>query len=446
MITIAEPTILVDKLWNTREYHRGGKFRLMTYVMRVDFGEEVYLQNIVTGRLVKISREETELLESLPADYSPNMDVFIKNYYIVPVEFDEHQKVVGIRELFRKLEDAERGKALNVFTILPTTACNARCWYCFEKGIEPVSMSEQTADDVVAFIKNNAHGQKVWLKWFGGEPTVAATRIDQISAGLKKSGISFASRMTTNGYLFDEAMVSKAKELWNLNSVRISLDGTEKNYNRIKSYVNPKDNPYQRVMRNVALFIEKGITVELRLNFDKSNYTDFYEILAYLKPQYHHNQLLKLFVHQINDYTSEINEKDFAGIESWFSDKIYELNSLSRANGMLKENNSLPCLNFFRCDAAKKNAITITPEGKLVNCPERIEPELYVGSINSGIVNYELVQSWREAADYVKCQKCILFPRCVKFERCSGKDKCYMIKEYLNQYYNAIVNTIRNQL
>ena len=446
MITISEPMILVDKFWNTKEYHKIGVFRLMSYIMRVDYENEVYLLNIVTGQLVRLSRDETELVESLPADYSPIMDTLIKNYYIVPIEFDEHQKVVGIRELLRKMEDAKRGSAINVFTILPTTACNARFWYCFEHGIEPVSMSEQTADDVIEFIKNNSKGQKVFLRWFGGEPTVASARIDQISLGLKRNGVSFTSRMTTNGYLFDETMINRAKELWNLNSVRITLDGTEKNYNRIKSYVNSKDNPYRRVMRNIALFIENGITVELRLNFDKSNYADFYELLESLEPQYRDNHLLKFFAHQINDYTREIDENESANIESWFNDKIAEFNNLSRAKGMLSESDRLPSLNFFRCDAAKKNAITITPEGNLVNCPEKIQPELFVGSIKSGIVNEELAQSWRKAADYDKCNKCVLFPKCVRFERCSGKDKCYLLKDYLSQYHEAVIKTICNQM
>ena len=30
------------------------------------------------------------------------------------------------------------------------------------------------------------------------------------------------------------------------------MDGTEEKYNIIKSFINPKDNPYQRVMKNIG--------------------------------------------------------------------------------------------------------------------------------------------------------------------------------------------------
>ena len=46
-------------------------------------------------------------------------------------------------------------------------------------------------------------GKPVKIRWLGGEPTVAAHRIDQISKGLIDRGIDFISNITTNGYLFD---------------------------------------------------------------------------------------------------------------------------------------------------------------------------------------------------------------------------------------------------
>ena len=446
MIIIAKPRILVSKIWDIGEYHKDGLFRLMTYVMRVDYENEVYLQNTVTGQLVKLSSKEADLMELLPSHYSPVMDALIKGCFIVPEEFDEHQKVVIIRELLRKIKVSKTGSSINAFIILPTTACNARCWYCFEHGIKPVSMSEQTADDVVEFIANNAKGQKVLLKWFGGEPTLAITRIDQISKGLKEKGVSFTSEMITNGYLFNETIIERADELWNLNSVRISIDGSEKNYNRIKSYVDPEDNPFQRVMRNTGLFIRKGIKVELRLNFDINNYADFYELLALLEPQFRNNQLLQLYVHQIDNQARENGIKEFASIERWYNDKIFELNNLSRTKGLLSEKNELPCLNFSHCYASDSSAITITPEGNLVNCPERIQPDNFVGSIKRGIVNHELSESWRRIADYDRCQKCVLFPTCVKVERCSGRDKCFWKKDRISRYKEAIIRTIHNHL
>ena len=44
-------------------------------------------------------------------------------------------------------------KGIQAITILPTTDCNARCWYCYEKGIEHFNMGQSVAEQTVAFIK-----------------------------------------------------------------------------------------------------------------------------------------------------------------------------------------------------------------------------------------------------------------------------------------------------
>lgn len=441
MITIAEPNVLVDRFWSINEYPENSNFRLMCYVLRVDYCNEVCLHNVVTGQLVKLNQEETKMLDSLPCKANEVMDSLIQCFFLVPVEFDEHQKVNGIRHILRYLEDCHKGRGIFTYTILPTTACNARCWYCFEKNLASVTMSEQTADEVISFITKNSKGQKVWIKWFGGEPTVSSKVIDQICIGLKRNGVVFSSRMTTNAYLFDENMIERAKEIWNLTTVRISIDGTEANYNRIKSYINVQDNPYKRIMKNISIFVEQGINVQLRMNIDNSNYMDFYELLSELGTKYKASKLLQVFVHQINDYSKELDKNQLGARENWYNQKIYELNNASRSADLLRDND-LPSLRFDVCDAANKNAITITPNGNLVNCPERIDPDMIVGNIYKGVTNDVLSCSWRRFADYEKCYSCVLYPECVRFEKCTAKDKCYLKQDKISRYQKSIINYI----
>ena len=111
------------------------------------------------------------------------------------------------------------------YTILPTTACNARCYYCFEKGTKVETMTEQTANDVVEFIKKHHGGEKVSILWFGGEPSLCPNRITQISNGLRVNGVKFVSQMISNGYAFDEGLVEEAVNNWNLRFIQITFDG-----------------------------------------------------------------------------------------------------------------------------------------------------------------------------------------------------------------------------
>ncbi len=353
-----------------------------------------------------------------------------------------------MRKILRKLEDQKKNPGITHYTIFPTTACNARCYYCFEQGVRKETMTEQTANEVVKFIQRNSQGQKVWIRWFGGEPTVAANRISQICKGLRQYNIEFSSKITTNGYLFDEKLVVEACMLWNLESVMISVDGTEERYNRVKAFVNVHESPYQRVLNNIGLLLSHGVRVNLRMNFDRQNYMEFRELLMEAKRRYHANALLDVYVHQINGHYPNVDASKIVGDEEWFNSKILELNQLSRDAGLLHKKVELPRLDFRWCIAARDDAVTILPQGELVSCPEQMERDQFKGDLIHGITNNNIIRSWKHFADYERCWDCVLFPECVKILNCAGKDRCFyklermsQIRELLGNLFDTSANT-----
>jgi len=368
----------------------------------------------------------------------------IAEHYLVPENYDEHQQVVKMRTVLRKLDAAQRSDGINHYVILPTTACNARCYYCFEYGVKTVTMTEQTADDVITFIKSHCgSSNKVSIMWFGGEPTVAANRITRISEGLRDCGISFTSTMVSNAYLFDEEMVRHAKTLWNLKRVQISVDGVEKNYNDIKHYVNAIDNPFERVMRNIGLLIENEILVDLRMNFDLNNYQDFKELLQMALSRYKKSEYLQVYAYPVIGEYPDRNGKVHHGTDEWRIETVIKLNDMARKAQLYHPREELPYLQYAGCGADDPNAITISAEGSLVECPEHFESDQRVGTIKSGVTDRELVQAWRKIADHPNCVQCIYFPRCVRLMRCSAGEKCYFqdrnwrFKEAVKQQYSV---------
>lgn len=433
MRTVAEAKLRLDQLWKAPAAREGETFRLMRYVIRFDHNGMVLLHNVVTGQLILLDQNEAELLKKLPCAYSTVMNALIDRHFLVPLSADEHRQVAGLRELLQKLEDQKEKRGITEYTILPTTACNARCYYCFEQGIKTMTMSEQTAIDTAAFIQSHCEGRKVRIKWFGGEPTVAAERIDRICEELRRRGVDFSSAITTNGYLMDEKMTERACSLWRLESVKISVDGTEENYNRVKAYVNADGSPYQRVMRNIGFLLDHGVHVELRMNFDQKNHQEFKNLLRDAGNRYQQNPQLDMYVHQINEYPSCGTEQQILGDEQWFNERILELNRMAREAGMLHTKIELPCLKFGRCEAASENAVTILPNGELVSCPEQTGPDQYKGNLKTGVTDAQLVRSWKRFADIEKCRECALFPACLFFENCSGKGRCFYKLEKLDQ-------------
>lgn len=426
MIEIVEPKKHISALWSKQEVRDGETFRMMRYVMHVEHEGHVLLHNVVTGQLAVLDQEEAEVIEELPAKYSLVMEQLVDGHYLVPADFDEHQQVVKMRTILRKLDAAQERDEINHYIILPTTACNARCYYCFEHGVKTVTMTEKTANDVVTFIKSHCKSnKKVSIMWFGGEPTVAANRITQISEGLRDREVSFTSTMVSNAYLFDEEMVKRARTLWNLRRVQISVDGMENKYNEIKDYVNARDNPFERVMRNIGLLIENGIRVDLRMNFDLNNYQDFQELLRMAASRYQQSEYLQVYAYPVIGEYPDKTGRIQHGSDEWRGEIGIRLNDLARKAQLFHPKEELPYLNYAGCGADDPNAITISAEGSLVECPEHFESDQTVGTLKNGITNSELVQAWRKIADHPSCVQCTFFPRCVRLQGCSAGDKCY---------------------
>lgn len=429
-----EPKNHVVKLWGKQEIKDGCTYRMMRYVLSADYNGNKLLHNVVTGQLVVLDRNEAEMVEILPQKYVPVMEQLVTDYYLVPDDYDEHQQVVNLRRILWKLDDAQGDKPILHYTILPTTVCNARCYYCFEHGVKPTTMTKKVANNVVEFIKAHSDKRNVWITWFGGEPTVAADQIDQICKGLTNNGITFSSKIKTNGYLFDEVLVQRAKHLWRVKAVTITVDGTGECYNRIKSYVNASNNPYSRVLSNIGLLLNQGINVLVRMNFDKGNYQEFEKLLSDLSERYQKNRFLQVRVHQINSGYSDGSSGYLSDDETWYSEKILAFNNLAREAGFSQIKQDLPVLCYRWCLAASNNAVTILPSGNLVSCPEQLGDDQIKGDLEKGITNLALETSWKRVADYKKCKECVLFPNCLKIFNCAGLDHCYSKLDMLYQY------------
>ena len=123
--------------------------------------------------------------------------------------------------------------------IWSTSACNANCYYCFEKGIKMENMDQRTADAVFNFAKDIiADADSISVEWFGGEPLMNVPIIDYLSEKFyslfKQKNIIWKASMITNGSLFTDEIVDKIVKKWNITRVQITLDGYGEYYNKTK--------------------------------------------------------------------------------------------------------------------------------------------------------------------------------------------------------------------
>ena len=185
-------------------------YRPLSYIYDLDTDDGKLVYNFMTGELLFLTIEEYKSLHSSIDINNEVMQQLIKKWFVVPQDHNDPLLSRQIKQFLSQLVYNNTDAPMRIFTILPTTDCNARCFYCFELGRSRKDMSEKTAEDVADYIIRVSKGvETIRLRWFGGEPLYNSKAIDIICKKLKDAGVNFYSNFVSNGYLFNEENVKK---------------------------------------------------------------------------------------------------------------------------------------------------------------------------------------------------------------------------------------------
>lgn len=436
MKTIKEPKKKLAALWRRPQPAKESVYRPMKYLLQTQVDDGLILYNVVTSEMVLLDDHETRILKNLPAVYSEEMDELIARHYLVKESFNESRSVRELRALVKKLEPSKR---VNGFTILPTTECNARCYYCFESDYKRCTMTEKIASDVVDYIAEKCKSEPLQIGWFGGEPLVGSKRITQICDGLKQKNITFSSSMVSNAYLFDEDLIRRAKNEWNLKNVQITLDGTEDVYNATKAYIKPNDNPYKRVLKNIDLLLDNGISVVIRLNVTDKNAADLKVLIEELSERFKSKKGMGCYSHAVYEDVGfeplAYNEQ----VRNLVDKQVVELDSLLREKGLLGSLSVLPYLRVISCMSDNDSCRLIYPDGIIGKCENKSSLE-GIGDIYHDITDEEMDKRYKASEQIPTCEDCNLYPYCVNLTICPETGKCSITKiKWKNERYTAII-------
>ena len=402
MQEIIPTTSLVEQIVGIQKRAEGQSYRLMTYVVQQPIDDGVLLYNTLTCSLVLLTPDEA-------ADITAQQEL-IDRWFLVPQEHDDQKLCRQVRQMATLLKPA--AKAITSYIILTTTGCNARCFYCYEKGTKPVTMTAETADKVVRYIVKHRGDEKVSLKWFGGEPLVNARVIDQICTELREQGVPFRSSMISNGYLFDADRVQRAKDLWQLRSVQITLDGTEQTYNRVKAYVHQGVNAFERVLQNIAMLTAAGIRVSIRLNVDKHNIGEMTELVQLLHQRFGTNEHLSIYSHELFGERTPEDEVEIFAQQTQLAQQIAACGYKNHERGLQKN------VKLNHCMADDDGSVVVAPDGYLGKCEHFFDRELF-GHIDSEERDETVIRKFKKRpADIDACATCPYYPQCIRLTMC----------------------------
>ena len=395
----------VISICGKQSYDESIQYRHSLFTIIVQEVDCTLLHSCLTGELVKVKNERESI------------QYLVENWFMVPVGYDEKKSLSQIKNLLRCL-GKQRKTRYKTFEIITTTLCNARCFYCYEENFKHMTMNERTICQVVDFIYDHCADNTVKLKWYGGEPLMNVKAIDGICKALKEKGIEFKSSMISNGLLFSELMIKNAYEIWNLSNVRITIDGTEDSYNKIKNYKKIKGNAYKKLLMNIDSLLAVGIPVTIRLNIEENNIIDSKELLSRLCDKFQKNNLVDFMLRPLNN-TDKNGNIESKGTKR---DDIYSQISSMKVK-LFEDGYDVNCgkltgMTFFSCIADSGTYIAIKPNGELVYCSTDFDKKSY-GTIYDKFDIYpcpDLSQNLFEKGDI--CNDCPLLPICSPSKLC----------------------------
>lgn len=404
--------------------------RLFHYCVQKSVEEGVLLFNSLTMEELLLTQEEFSKIYQ--------NDYLKEHWFVVPENTNDKEYVDLVKWILSNSVKKEKG--ITSYKIFTTTDCNARCFYCFELGRSRFPMTNETALKVVEYIKAHCEGKPVKLAWFGGEPLFNAGVIDTICDGLRREGVAFKSTMISNGYLFDEETAQKAAKQWNLKRVQITLDGTEKVYNKIKAYIYKGENAYQTVLNNIGYLLDASVSITIRMNMDLYNAEDLLSLVDELAERFGGRKGISAYAHHL--FKEGIPMAELYASEEWIlrDAAMCQLEERIRQSGLQPRRGLPTTIKVNHCMADNSNSVSILPDGKIGLCEHFSESE-FIGHIDHEGFDSAVIESWKERTPEVpECATCFYYPMCIRLKKCPNEGPCYPL------YRNEILRRVQSEM
>jgi radical SAM protein with 4Fe4S-binding SPASM domain len=383
--------------------------------------------NHMTRAMVSMSYEEFDNIFNMTD--SDQYDFLFRNYFLVEESYDEMAEIDKVRAHLSIPIDDKYMDELYQFLILPTTGCNARCFYCYERNMKKSAMTEETAEKVVQYIckKAKKKDRKITLRWFGGEPLFNMKIIRYIVNRLTELGYNFSSGMISNGYLFTEEIAKEAAEVWKLTNVQITLDGTEDVYNKAKNYIYKNQDevsPYKKVIENIGYLVNNKIYISIRMNTDMYNAENLKELIKEIHERFPDNKYIGMYAWPI--FEDEDNVRTDEDRKNVY-EKIREIEEVLDEYGYYKGRFMEEKIRSHHCMVDGAYNVVISPNGELGLCEHYVDSDFW-GHIDDDSAekrDWSIIHSWR---DYVKpndiCKECPRYPSCIRVKKCLDLKDC----------------------
>ncbi len=156
-------------------------------------------------------------------------------------------------------------------------------------------MNNEIQNFIVKHLETNDEAKDIHLTWYGGEPLMAFDVIrslyDKIKA-IKNKSIK-THTLITNGYLIDDDVLDFINYA-QINEIQITLDGVKSRHDKLRCLRGSGKPTFDRIITNIGNILTQcpNVKLSLRVNINRGNYGDFYDIFVFLHDKFQSDKLL----------------------------------------------------------------------------------------------------------------------------------------------------------
>lgn len=428
--------ITMNRTILNQQYDSTKKYKWLKYIYTLNYNNEYIIYNLWTGEIILLTNKQY----NQPSQQIQKM--LVECWYKIPIEVDDYSLYYLSMQELNKRFPKKRFNKIKTCTLLTTTACNAQCYYCYEKGIKTEFMTKQVVDDLIKFFISDKVQSYLNLRWFGGEPLLNTKIIDYMCKQLKENHIQYESLFLSNGYLVKN-LSKQDLQRWNVKTFQITIDGYKEVYNTIKNYknINQNEDPFTTLINNIQFLLKNHIKVTIRMNLDYNNVKQQKELVDFLIKKFSKNisnfSIYSSPIYDLINFNSSNNNKNDRK-------KIFE-NYKEMINYINKKKLFPREVKRTHCMADDGVSIVVAPNGYISTCEHHPYDGYYTQNINKIPYNLEEINKWAEKTPLKEeCKVCFYKPLCNTLKKCQLDFWCdeysidfrkFEIERSLKEYY-----------
>ena len=311
-------------------------------------------------------------------------------------------------------------------TITTTLKCNARCPYCYEKGVRQADLYHGAAEDIIKFMKQKTKQDFLYITWFGGEPLLNMEIMDTLSQRLEEEGYGYSAFIITNGSKIDSQVLEEKLEKWHVQDMQVTLDGTKQKYEERKNYYNKEEGEFYRIIENICGLAKKKISISIRLNIERENMADMVELVKELGIIFANDRNVVFYPAFLTGTGNPLAEEEKIACVKEMLECLHGTEKITASTKFYSLPRPHACMN------GDPNSFSIDVDGYLYTCEHQVgKPGYAIGNIRD---SYPVCEKRGRAGRIRKeCLACVFLPKC--FGGCEssymGGDVPCMIEKYM---------------